>query len=341
MNNIYLSYNQFTMIPANIFQGNFVADTIDFSNNEIHTIEPRAFDGANVSVLILDSNKLTKITKDMFYGLKAEMVDFSFNQVSMVEDFAFRDSSITAVSFAVNSLSGGLTGLTGLNGLVSLNLMTNGITSLNRYGFMEFASSLKDLNLEYNQISLADSPLVFSGLTLESLTLSNNQITSLPQNSFAGLSCGSLYLDSNNLSSLEPGAFATSIVKTLSLDSNVIHHMNYGSLADLNDLQTLIITNNSLQTLDGTVFDDTPSLKALILKNNNLHTIPVKSFMELSVLDSLDLSYNDISTLSDCIFPNQVIQNVFISGNSLTCLPANLHWENIDDKLPICEQESS
>ena len=162
--------------------------------------------------------------------------------------------------------------------------------------------SINDL-IDYKEIATNNYQLDLSGFylasldglqrmpNLQSLHLTNNQITTL-NNNFNGL---------NNL-------------RVLYLSYNQITALG-NSLKDLNNLEVLNLDNNQITTL-GNSFHGLNNLDCLILSNNQITTLG-NSLKDLNNLEVLDLSKNQITTLGNSFNGLNKLNELSLSGNPL------------------------
>ena len=178
------------------------------------------------------------------------------------------------------------------------------------------------------------TPDTFAGLgTLTNLDLSNNPLTTIPENIFSLLIALTDLNLSDDLSqralTLEANAFA-SIGTLTNLDlsgNNLRNGLNTLSFSGLGGLETLDLSGNNLNApslLDGAIFSPLSGLRELNLFSNVLNNIPANVFSSLNALTELNLSENRISL-------NNATQEAFVGLSSLTTL--NLS-NNILTRIP-------
>lgn len=186
------------------------------------------------------------------------------------------------------------------------------------------------------------------GETLNNVTLTGNQLKTLPEGLFAKLaSLTSLYLNGNGLETLDSvlsGLKQVRILKarynsivnvsrdlfkdltsvhTIDLSDNDITSVNFSHLLSL---QNIKIDNNFLTSVDG-AFAGLRNVQVLSIANNLISSVSTQAFEDLEQLTYLDISRNQIKILSTGTFENSKILEVFIvSPNPL---------ENIDNALPV------
>nr|AGU68275.1 third variable lymphocyte receptor [Eptatretus stoutii] len=151
----------------------------------------------------------------------------------------------------------------------------------------------KKLDLKYNSLSKL-SPKAFHHLSkLTYLSLSTNQLQTLPVGVFDHLvNLNKLYLQENKLKSLPPRVF----------DS-------------LTKLTYLSLDNNQLERLPNGVFDKLTQLGTLYLLNNQLRSVPDKAFDKLSKLETITLDTNHWDCKScDILYLSQWIRD---NGNKV------------------------
>ncbi|XP_057335576.1 toll-like receptor Tollo [Microplitis mediator] len=168
--------------------------------------------------------------------------------------------------------------LRGLDALQELYLPDNNIWTLPAEILCP-VTNLKKLNLTRNKLQDTVS-LGFTDWTsactpnLESLDLSDNDMSVLPDNSFVALKK----------------------LKALMLQDNKIRHVGDHALAGLGQLMKLNISSNRLVALPPELFSDTADLLELVLSNNSLSVIAPGLLDNLTKLKNLDLSSNELTS---------------------------------------------
>lgn len=173
----------------------------------------------------------------------------------------------------------------GLNEMRKIELSHNNIWSVPNEVFCSM-HTLKELNLTHNrltdvsQLSFSDwgegpkAPGKTCNAALETLDLSHNDITTLPDNGLTALrSLASLHLQDNLLTTLADRAFV-----------------------GLHSLQMLNMSSNRLIALPPELFQSTRALTQLYLQNNTLSVLAPDLLIGLDRLDVLDLSQNQLTS---------------------------------------------
>ena len=140
----------------------------------------------------------------------------------------------------------------------------------------------------------------FNGLSsLTGLSLSENQLTTVPEGIFTGLSSlERLEMAGNALSSLPEGVFAKlSRLTWLDLGSNALTALPEGIFSGLASLETLWMNGNSLTELPEGVFRGLSHLQVLLLSDNSIASLPEGIFQGLSRLEELRLDGNRLAAL--------------------------------------------
>ena len=181
-----LNFNRLERLSVNMFSGINNCKMLYLAQNKISEIEPGSFDGLdNLERLDLNENHLTTLRTDMFLGLsKCAEIRLVHNLISEIESGSF-------------------------NGLFALRILQIYDNRLERL-YMNMFSALTNctqLLLWSNQIRVIE-PGSFNRLSLEDLYLNHNSLTTLKTGTFQGLlSAISLTLSNNNISSIEENAF--------------------------------------------------------------------------------------------------------------------------------------
>ena len=209
--------------------------------------------------------------------------------------------------------------------LENLDLSYNNITHLGRLQFIE-QERLQHLNLSNNFISSLHSKDTFKGpLSLQTLDIGKNMITSLKTATFNGLqSLIELHLTSNRISIIEKGAFdGLNRLRVIHLEHNYIESINSSWLQELNSLRFLYLSNNRLKQLNDGTFKPLVALSVLSLYENRIHTVGDMAF-EGPIgrsLDTLDMSYNLLSDVPSTAFSYlSKMASLDLSGNPIKVL---------------------
>ena len=169
-----------------------------------------------------------------------------------------------------------------------------GLTTLKRGEFFEL-ERLERLYLSNNGLTTLPED-VFDDIknTLQRLRLNGNDLTTLPEGVFDGLGrLTELRLDDNDLTTLPEGVFDNlGSLTELRLDDNDLTTLPEGVFDNLGSLTELRLDGNDLTTLPEGVFDNLGSVLRLALSSNRLTALPEGTFTGLPSLRSLQLHDN-------------------------------------------------
>ena len=206
-----------------------------------------------------------------------------------------------------------------------IDLGSKGITSL-KPGDFAGLSSLKELTITDNPLTVLPDEM-FAGLrSLETLWLFNNRLSSLPRAAFFELSeLTELRLTNNLLSSLEEGMFiGLSTLQSLHLNGNRLTSLPDRVFAGMPVLEEMQLSRNQLRSVTRETFSGLPLLARLWLYENRLEAagLPDGVFSDLTSLWFLDLDNNQLTDLSGAEFSGLTsLGNLDLSENLLTSLP--------------------
>ena len=187
------------------------------------------------------------------------------------------------------------------------------------------------LSLSNNQ--LTSLPESIGNLTnLVQLDLSSNQLTSLPESIGNLTNLQTLILVINQLTILPESIGKLSNLKVLFLGYNQITSLPE-SIGNLKNLVQLDLENNQLTSLPESIGNLT-NLRGLRLNNNQLTSLP-ESIGNLTKLEELYLVENQLTSLPESIGDLTNLRALWLYDNNLT----NAERKKIKKLLPNCEIE--
>ncbi len=210
-------------------------------------------------------------------------------------------------------------------------------------------------------LGLTDVPMFTeSSFPWDEVTLADNNIQTIPDDTFGELRFSKLDLANNPVSTIEPRAFDGTPVQHL---KHLILHMNsvesfpkdelsylqnlellemeglqtpqlpQGALENLVKLQELHLTNCGLVSLDSTVLTgQTDSLETLGLELNSLSAVPTEALNELWNLRSLMLAGNQLTDIQNAAFGSANLEQLDLSHNPLDTIE-NGAFFGLEDSL--------
>ncbi len=164
--------------------------------------------------------------------------------------------------------------------------------------------------------SLENFPLeIFKCKNLNTLELTKNYFSDLPQEIAYFNSLQSLYIRENNFQKIPQGVTKLPNLKRLSIGANPIK--NFSGLDSLQwSLEELKIDEANITQLSDEVYR-LKKLKILSVTKNKIDTIS-SQISNLNNLTKLDLSFNDLSYLPEDIFELKKLQKLLLEGNNFT-----------------------
>ncbi|XP_059385282.1 leucine-rich repeats and immunoglobulin-like domains protein 1 isoform X2 [Carassius carassius] len=209
--------------------------------------------------------------------------------------------------------------LSNLPNLKEVRLDHNELTAIPSFG--DAAATVLTLFLHHNKIRRLDGKLLQNFTALETLDLSNNDITELREHCFPpGLQIKDLHLSSNKIVHLELGAFKNlaGTLQILKLNRNRLTHLPVKGL-ELPKLTQLELSRNKLRLIEGLTFQGLSSLEVLKLQRNNISELTDGAFWGLARMRVLHLDYNSLQEVnSGSLYGLESLQQLYLSNNSIS-----------------------
>uniref|UniRef100_A0A8C7GS86 Leucine rich repeats and immunoglobulin like domains 1 n=1 Tax=Oncorhynchus kisutch TaxID=8019 RepID=A0A8C7GS86_ONCKI len=195
-------------------------------------------------------------------------------------------------------------------------LCTNLFTSL-----LFSPNSLLFCSRHHNKIRTIDGRRMRDLISVETLDLSNNDITEVRVQGFpAGLQIKDLYLSNNKIQFLEAGALdqLSSTLQVLRLSRNRISQVPVKGF-QLPKLTQLELNRNRVRQVEGLTFQGLASLEVLKLQRNNISKLTDGAFWGLAKMKVLHLDYNSLREVnSGSLYGLSSLLQLFLSNNSIS-----------------------
>ena len=147
---------------------------------------------------------------------------------------------------------------------------------------------IQRIDLQGNNLSGSISSLTNLS-SLDSIYLSNNQLSDIVSNAFIGLvNLNYIYINNNQLTNISSFANLSNLY-ALYLDNNQLTSIPSNAFAGLSNIQDITLNNNKLTTISSNTFNWLSTLSYLTLNDNRLTTLPEN----LSTLTTITAYYND------------------------------------------------
>lgn len=255
------------------FSGNSLRDTnihlgvslryLSLSQNEISTIGPWDDDGLEtLRYIYLNGNRIKGLPKDGFGNLEElRWLDLSSNEIT---------SEHIDLFWAGNGSK-----------LVGLDLSSNLLSALTRQVFLGL-SSLRNLYLWDNHISVLESGWGDGLQNLRHLIISHNRLSEISNITFSGLRK----------------------LETLHLQFNSITHIEDWWMQDLQNLRNLDLSYNNISHIYPQTLLNLSSLAVLNLRRNPIVDVYLPVYPMLKTLYISNILIKNVTLLLDTIMPN-------------------------------------
>lgn len=248
---------------------------LDLSFNAIGPLSDAMLTGPGYTTLVsldLSSNSITKVSPNALSKLRyLETLDMSHNNLESLSPGCFTGLPLTEVDLSHNNFQ--------------------------EFDMDVFATNVNGqpvgVDLSHNQLTSISTTSNGKVLHIKSLTLSANQMTSVPSLPESHLMY--LNLDGNPITEIQEGDFAQlKDLQVLSLSGlDKLHQIQPYSFNRLQNLQVLDLSNNSkLSSLNPAVFSGLESLHELNLTGSGVISLPTNMLKYLPSIKSITLGQN-------------------------------------------------
>ena len=217
---LILEHNNITAAQENMFNGIKLEWKLNLDHNRMHSLHPRAFQGADIKMIILRNNELEVIKTGTFTNLTSlTLLWLSDNKLHTLEPDIFprgHGESRLSIILDSNKLSAIeqniFSGLT----LSSLSIRDNKIQSLHSRAFE--GTDIPNLDLYGNNLHILETGIFTNLNSLNRLVLTQNKLHTIEADVFpSGLSELDLWLNNNDLTTLSSTVFSGSFPNKLFL----------------------------------------------------------------------------------------------------------------------------
>uniref|UniRef100_A0A8C0DZQ8 Leucine rich repeat containing G protein-coupled receptor 5 n=1 Tax=Balaenoptera musculus TaxID=9771 RepID=A0A8C0DZQ8_BALMU len=306
---LMLQNNHLRQVPTEALQNLRSLQSLRLDANHISSVPPSCFSGLySLRHLWLDDNALTEIPVQALRSLSAlQAMTLALNKIHHIPDYAFRNlSSLVVLHLHNNRIhSLGKKCFDGLHSLETLDLNYNNLDEFPTA--IRTLSNLKELHFYDNPIQvvgrsafqhlpelrtltlngasqITEFPDLTGTASLESLTLTGAQISSLPQTVCDQLpNLQALDLSYNLLEDL-PSFSVCQKLQKIDLRHNEMCEIRANTFQQLFSLRSLNLAWNKIAIIHPNAFSTLPSLRKLDLSSNRLSSFPVTGLHGLTHL---------------------------------------------------------
>lgn len=274
--------------------------------------------GSNLRVLNLSSNALSSFDAA---GIRCAGSGFSGSRappLAGLETLVLRDNQIDSWPAWLSS---------SLPSLLFLDVANNQISSPGNSPFVGLRR-LTHLDISNNGItSISDQFFTDVSATLETVSLSNNQVRTFPFGLFGNfpklfnLDVSNMDLDDQLWQHL---VGLTSLIR-VDISHNRLQHMPQDALNSLSMVDKLYLSHNQILEIPREAFGTHFRLEVLDLSHNMIREVPALAFSRARRMRTLYLQHNQIETLNNGVFThNGKLKILDLSNNRLTTVPFQL-----------------
>uniref|UniRef100_A0ABI7WS14 G-protein coupled receptors family 1 profile domain-containing protein n=1 Tax=Felis catus TaxID=9685 RepID=A0ABI7WS14_FELCA len=280
-----LSGNALTYIPKGAFAGLYSLKVLMLQNNHLRQVPAGALQNLrSLQSLHLHNNRIHSLGKKCFDGLHSlETLDLNYNNLDEFPTAIRTLSNLKELGFHSNNIKSiPEKAFVGNPSLITIHFYDNPIQLVGRSAFQHLPE-LRTLTLN-GASQITEFPDLTGTASLESLTLTGAQISSLPQTACDQLPNLQVLDLSYNLLEDLPSFSVCQKLQKIDLRHNEIFEIKVDTFQQLLSLRALNLAWNKIAVIHPNAFSTLPSLRKLDLSSNLLSSFPVTGLHGLTHL---------------------------------------------------------
>ncbi|XP_056372352.1 leucine-rich repeat-containing G-protein coupled receptor 5 isoform X1 [Oenanthe melanoleuca] len=285
LRHLWLDDNSLTEIPVQAFRSLPALQAMTLALNKIHYIPDYAFGNlSSLVVLHLHNNRIYSLGKKCFDGLHSlETLDLNYNSLDEFPTAIRTLTNLKELGFHSNNIKSiPERAFVGNPSLITIHFYDNPIQLVGKSAFQHLPE-LRTLTLN-GASQLTEFPDLTGTTSLESLTLTGAQITSLPKSACDQLPNLQVLDLSYNLLEDLPCFTACKKLQKIDLHHNEIAEIKADTFRQLAALRSLDLAWNKIKIIHPNAFSSLPSLIKLDVSSNLLSSFPVTGLHGLTHL---------------------------------------------------------
>ncbi|NXJ03511.1 LGR5 protein, partial [Odontophorus gujanensis] len=285
LRHLWLDDNSLTEIPIQAFRSLPALQAMTLALNKIHYIPDYAFGNlSSLVVLHLHNNRIYSLGKKCFDGLHSlETLDLNYNILDEFPTAIRTLTNLKELGFHSNNIKSiPERAFVGNPSLITIHFYDNPIQLVGKSAFQNLPE-LRTLTLN-GASQITEFPDLTGTTSLESLTLTGAQITSLPKSACDQLPNLQVLDLSYNLLEDLPCFTACKKLQKIDLHHNEIDEIKADTFRQLASLRSLDLAWNKIKIIHPNAFSSLPSLIKLDVSSNLLSSFPVTGLHGLTHL---------------------------------------------------------
>uniref|UniRef100_A0A8V0YC49 Leucine rich repeat containing G protein-coupled receptor 5 n=1 Tax=Gallus gallus TaxID=9031 RepID=A0A8V0YC49_CHICK len=280
-----LAGNGLTYIPKGAFAGLFSLKVLMLQNNQLRQVPTEALQNLrSLQSLHLHNNRIYSLGKKCFDGLHSlETLDLNYNSLDEFPTAIRTLTNLKELGFHSNNIKSiPERAFVGNPSLITIHFYDNPIQLVGKSAFQNLPE-LRTLTLN-GASQITEFPDLTGTTSLESLTLTGAQITSLPRSACDQLPNLQVLDLSYNLLEDLPCFTACKKLQKIDLHHNEIDEIKADTFRQLASLRSLDLAWNKIKIIHPNAFSSLPSLIKLDVSSNLLSSFPVTGLHGLTHL---------------------------------------------------------